>query len=63
MKNLYLKISWPSNGGTYWLSSVIALQLHHYITQSTIVVNDNVNKWFTSLEPEDRAAVKYIHLN
>ena len=71
MKNSDLKIIWSAdssdyiieNGLRYELSTFLSLQLKYYIKQTVMDVSDVVNVWFHSLDPEDQAEVKIIHLN
>ena len=61
MKKLDFKTYWCSD--SYQVPSLLILELDQNVRQSTMQVNDDVCKWFIALEPEERAAVKFIHLN
>ena len=71
MKKLSIRIIWSvdsrhyilENGLDHEACTFLALHLPHNIEKSTVVVNEVVNKWFSDLEPKDKAAVNSIHLN
>ena len=62
MKNFDLQIIWSAKT-PYIIPGFLALHLQIEARRTTVPINKVVKKWFNELDPEKKAAVRYIHLN
>lgn len=62
MRNFDLQIIWSSQT-PFNIPGYLALHVQIEAERSHISLNKLVDKWFPSLEPEDKMSINYVHLN
>ena len=62
MRNFDLQIIWSAHT-PFLVPGFLALHIQIEAKRSVERVGKNVEKWFSKIEPEKKAMLKYIHLN
>jgi hypothetical protein len=62
MRNFDLQIIWSASTD-YAIPGFLALHVHLESERTTIPLEEIVEKWFSQIEPEEKYAVSFVHLN